>query len=448
MEKKILKSVTLLLLFMAISCSKAEPANESIVAPVPSNCTDSLTLVRLYNALDGNYWKANGKEVGWELARPISEWYGVTLEEINGEMRVVTLFLNGLGLDGEIPSEIGLLTELRTLDLKYNSIKGEIPATIGELSKLELLHLDDNKFTGELPLTLAKLSKLRELRAQKNRLKQFPVEICSINTLTYINLEKNEISTVPGEVVSMSNLEYLYLSDNKITSLPAGLDKMPKLIYLHANKNLIEKFPDEIGALTNLLSLNLSDNRINGEIPASLVHLTGLIHFNVSNNQLTGALPDGMEKMAALETIEAKNNALSGTLPDFGLNPTIQKIQLDGNNFTGDITNYFAGCSELEWLMVADSQLTGTIPLSLASVGKTPQLTYLNLSNNNLTGGVPEGFYDQLYKWNPSFNKLGFHLNGNKLGGAIPEKLLTLRNFKYETNLYPQQAGYGFTNIK
>lgn len=449
MERKFLKTTASLFLLIAVSCSKSDPSNESIVPPtIPSNATDSLTLVKMYNALDGKYWKANNKEVSWELSQPLTEWYGVTLEAINGEMRVVTLFLNGLGLDGEIPSEIGLLSELRKLDLKYNSIKGEIPATIGDLSSLEILEIDENKFTGELPASIAKLTKLKELRAQKNRLKLFPVEICSINTLTYINLSNNEISSIPGEVSGLSNLQYLYLNNNKITVLPAGLDKMPKLIYLVANNNLLVEFPEEIGSLTNLLSLNLADNNISTEIPASLVNLVNIKHLDISNNHITGSFPHGMNLMVALETIAADYNSLSGTLPDFGLNANIAKIELDGNNFTGDITNYFAGCPKLEWLMVADSKLTGSVPLSLASMQQTPQLTYINLSNNNLTGGVPDGFYDQLIKWNPSFNKSGFRLNGNKLGGAIPAKILPIRNFKFDTNLYPQQEGYGFTNIK
>lgn len=464
MEKKILTTCALLSLIagisiMTVSCSKveAEQGQEPPAQPlVPSNATDSLALVKLHETLDGKYWKASNKEVGWELDRPMSEWYGVTMENINGEMRVVTLFLNGLGLDGEIPVEIGLLSELRTLDLKYNSIKGDIPKEIGDLSKLEKLYLDENKFTGELPISIANLKKLTELTAAKNRLKIFPVEICSIDALTYLKLDNNEISSVPGEIVSMSSLEYLYLNNNRLTTLPTGLDKLPKLIYLHANNNMIESFPAEIGALTNLLSLNLSNNNIGGEIPVSIVNLIGLKYFYASNNHLTGVLPSGMDKMAALESFEMDNNSLSGTLPDFGLNPNIKKLSLVENNFTGNITEYFQGALNLEWLMLGGNKLTGAIPAALASIQTTPKLTYIDLSDNNLEGTVAEGFYDQLSKWNPTFNKLGFRVNGNKLNGAIPEKLFTLsygvsatvKNYKFETNLYPQQTGFGFTNEK
>lgn len=413
---------------------------------------DSLALVEIYRALDGQYWDYGGKDVSWVLAQPVSTWQGVSTEIIDGIRRVTALNLGFRGLDGELPKELGSLTELRTLDIRENAIKGNIPTQIGELVNLETLMLDKNKFTGELPPTIAKLSKLKELLASDNRFRTFPVEICQAESLTVIHLEKNEIANLPGEITNLTKLEYLYLNENKLTALPAGLDKMPSLIYFHAQKNQIQALPENIGTLTNLTSLNLADNKIEGSIPASLVDLVNLKYLYLSNNSLSGSLPLGLEKMAALEVIEINDNALSGPLHNFGLNPAIQQVQLSGNALESDISTFFDGCPNLVWIMLGDNKLFGSVPAALAA-NKCPNLQYLALGNNNLTGTIPSGLGTMLNRYSPAFNQFGFQLYGNKLGGELPADLLTglgypviNKKYKYDTNLYPQQENFGFTN--
>lgn len=417
---------------------------------------DSLALVEIYNALDGQYWTNNNKDVSWNLKEPVSTWQGVQTALVDGQLRVAYLTLSSMQLDGEIPTQIGALTALKTLDIRDNTIKGVIPDEIANLKELEKLYIDNNKFTGEIPGAIAYLKKLEEFSAVGNRLATFPVAICQAESLISIHLEKNEITNLPGEITSLAKLEYLYLNQNKLTTLPKGLDKMPSLIYFHAQNNQIKALPEDIGELTNLVSLNLSDNQIEGSIPTSLVDLVDLKYLYLSNNSLSGPLPQGMEKMAALETIEINNNQLSGPLHNFGLNPAVKQVQLSGNALVGDISNFFDGCPRLEWLMLGENQLEGSVPLALANIAKCPQLSYLSLSNNNLSGVVPHGFGAQLDKYSPSFNKLGFRLNGNRLSGELPADLFNIgffptqaiTNFKFAQNLYPQQEGYLFTNMQ
>ena len=47
-------------------------------------------------------------------------------------------------LSGLIPSEIGTLVSLTTLQLERNNLSGIIPDKLGKLTPLELLHLDRN----------------------------------------------------------------------------------------------------------------------------------------------------------------------------------------------------------------------------------------------------------------------------------------------------------------
>ena len=105
-------------------------------------------MVALYNATDGANWKYNAN---WLSDAPIGTWYGVTT---NNHGRVIELDLSvtdfiadlgdtiiwgPIGLSGTIPTALGSLTELRVLDLSWNSLRGHIPSELGNLSNLELM---------------------------------------------------------------------------------------------------------------------------------------------------------------------------------------------------------------------------------------------------------------------------------------------------------------------
>ena len=63
----------------------------------------------------------------------------------------IVLNLSGSGLTGEIPPEIGNLTNLTYLNLFTNQLTGEIPSEIGNLTNLNYLNLSSNQLTGEIP---------------------------------------------------------------------------------------------------------------------------------------------------------------------------------------------------------------------------------------------------------------------------------------------------------
>jgi hypothetical protein len=62
--------------------------------------------------------------------------------------------------DGSIPSEIGLLTQMKELYLTPSSLSGTIPSTLGLLSQLESFIVTGN-LIGTIPSTLGNLRQLR-----------------------------------------------------------------------------------------------------------------------------------------------------------------------------------------------------------------------------------------------------------------------------------------------
>ncbi|XP_016475135.1 receptor-like protein 9DC3 [Nicotiana tabacum] len=71
---------------------------------------------------------------------------------------------------GQIPSSIGDLIGLRTLNLSHNGLEGLIPASLQHLSVLESLDLSFNKIGGGIPQQLAYLTSLAVVNLSHNHL--------------------------------------------------------------------------------------------------------------------------------------------------------------------------------------------------------------------------------------------------------------------------------------
>ncbi|PHT40242.1 hypothetical protein CQW23_19096 [Capsicum baccatum] len=72
--------------------------------------------------------------------------------------------------EGYLPSIIGDLAGLHTLNLSHNGLEGIIPALLQHLSVLESLDLSSNKIGGAIPQQLASLTFLAVLNLSHNHL--------------------------------------------------------------------------------------------------------------------------------------------------------------------------------------------------------------------------------------------------------------------------------------
>ena len=97
----------------------------------PVTQSEREALVALYNATDGENWTNN---TNWLSDNDISTWHGV---RVSGG-KVTHLGLQANNLTGEIPAELGNLTNLERLGLEGNQLRGEIPAELGNLTNLEV----------------------------------------------------------------------------------------------------------------------------------------------------------------------------------------------------------------------------------------------------------------------------------------------------------------------
>ena len=150
--------------------------------------TDREALVALYNATDGENWNQSDN---WLSDAPLGEWKGV----LTDDRRVVVLYLGDNGLTGEIPPELGSLSNLTALYLDTNALSGEIPPELGSLSNLTALSLHGNDLSGAIPAELGSLSNLAELDLRNNALSgAIPAELGSLSNLTNLRLLSNDLS--------------------------------------------------------------------------------------------------------------------------------------------------------------------------------------------------------------------------------------------------------------
>ena len=75
-------------------------------------------------------------------------------------------------ISGQIPSSIGKLINLSSLDLSYNQLVDSIPKEIGDLGNLTSLNLSYNKLSGPIPMEIGNLVNLVELDLGYNMLTQ------------------------------------------------------------------------------------------------------------------------------------------------------------------------------------------------------------------------------------------------------------------------------------
>ena len=135
-----------------------------VIDRVHADSPDLPALVALYNATDGEHWVNNRN---WLSDAPLGAWYGVYT---NSQGQVTELKLAKNRLAGELPSELGGLSNLLGLILNENGLTGEIPPELGDLINLVELELGWNHLTGEIPPELGNLTNLRSLGLNGNRL--------------------------------------------------------------------------------------------------------------------------------------------------------------------------------------------------------------------------------------------------------------------------------------
>ena len=76
---------------------------------------------------------------------------------LSSNLETLDLTFNS-AVTGTVPTEIGLLTNLRAFLLSFSSVTGTIPSEIGQLQSLEIFATADTTQTGSIPTEIGNLN--------------------------------------------------------------------------------------------------------------------------------------------------------------------------------------------------------------------------------------------------------------------------------------------------
>lgn len=160
---------------------------------------------------------------------------------------------------GGIPTSLGSLTNLQSLDLHSNQLTGGIPSSLGNLTNLQYLSLYHNQLSDSIPSSLGNLTNLLTL-------------VININQLS---------GSIPASLGNISNLNDLDLSYNQLTGA----------------------MPSSLANITNLQKLNLFDNQLSGTVP-DLSNINIYCSINLQYNNFTF---NGMEALTKKGNLQRVN---------------------------------------------------------------------------------------------------------------------------------------------
>ncbi|KHN14053.1 LRR receptor-like serine/threonine-protein kinase ERL1 [Glycine soja] len=400
------------------------------------------------------------------------------------------------------PAWLVQLVNLELLDLSENSINGLIPQTIGQLKKLNTLYLDKNNLHGNIPNSLGQLLNLHNLDISLNHLESLISNITWPKQLVYLNLTNNHITgSLPQDIGDrLPNVTSLFLGNNLISgSIPNSLCKI-NLYNLDLSGNMLSgENPDCWRDSQGLNEVNLSSNNLSGVIPSSFGNVSTLEWFHLNNNSIHGGFPSSLINLKHLLILDLGENHLSGIIPSWigNISSSMQILRLRQNKFSGKIPSQLCQLSALQILDLSNNDLMGSIPDCIGNltgmilgknsviqpsngttysewyeqevrqIMKGTELEYtrnlrllvnMDLSNNNLSGSIPEEItlLSALQGLNVSYNHLSGHipkrvgdmkslesldLSHDQLSGTIPDGISSLTSLSHLNLSYNNFSG-------
>ena len=267
-------------------------------------------------------------------------------------------YQNG-GLRGEIPPEIGNLTNLASFQIHNCKFTGEIPSEIGQLGQqntLNYLKLQGNQFSGQIPESICDI----------------PIDWSGTwgapAMLQHNNLCPPYPSCIPDSQIqtqdtsecfqnhALSDIEFLQSLINIIA--PYELD-YPEPNYWEIGNQQWEEIDGVLrlvyfeceGNMGGIPTCSGAPGGFSGSFPQNIVNVTYLRELHLSNNNLTGIIPEGICNLSELSGPNGRfnvgNNNLCPPYPNCGdittgpleqyCNPAMGDVNLDSYINSQDI---------------------------------------------------------------------------------------------------------------
>ncbi|HAA19236.1 MAG TPA: hypothetical protein DCP28_10860, partial [Cytophagales bacterium] len=387
---------------------------DSILVNVNGLEEDSLRLLQIYDALDGDNWTNN---TNWKVdGTTVDTWYGVKVEN-------------------------GLITRL---ELSNNNLTGEYPQAVRELSGIVFLDLSDNNIFGGVDNPF-NWGQIQHVNLGNNDLNYS--DSLTLDGLTYLNLSGNQMEfaslqrnlhldtliyapqqPLPDEGDSLLDVG----ASLSFTINPQSIGGTTQWLWLKDGDTL-SSVTDSTLSIDSVLKQNEGDYQVfvrNSLLP-ELVLETGILGLDVSTLK-----NDSLALVAIYDTLDGANwNDNSGWKNDLDLNTwagvtvenySVTSVDLNNNGLSGSLPVSVPLMSELRFLDLSSNEIEGSMPQGWRRFQK---LQTLYLDNNRISEIPDLTQNDSLTELDVTYNQLNFDeiepLVGFAGGSYTPQGPLT-----------------------
>lgn len=393
---------------------------------------DYIALKAIWEALDGPDWYYRGDEwpegSNWDFNKDVDLWGAQPGVKLHDNGRVALISLAGFGMSGDMPEEIGQLTELVELYLGNHN----------ESNKL------DNDPTVKFGMSASnRMERHREYLSRTHVLTQFsePVarglmehgisipEIALYQTMTEDQIidrntgdmkirpmedilpgvATNGLRSLPESIGNLTKLETFFIANGELEELPASMANLTSVTDFEVyNCRRMKKFPMVITQMPSLISVNLSANPQWEDVDEGLRALASgpagqsiqILYMNECSLTVLPKEINEMKKLGMLSVASNKISVIEEAYPDIAFT----QLYLDDNQIT-EFPHFVSAEGKKLFFRIEDVE---TFSCSYNKLTKFPNIfdakaaygiTSIDFSYNDIQGfeGAEDGSYQGMY---------------------------------------------------